>query len=161
MTKSEFLSKLQEALENDLDGAGVRENLNYYSAYIDGEIRNGRSEAEVLAELGDPWVIAQSVIGMSERKAGAEEYYSDYRSNSRSTGNDSAYSYGESHVRTYSMDKWWQKLLWSLGKVGVVLLIIGLVVGIFTLIGGIISFFMPVILLVVVVTLAVKLIHRR
>lgn len=157
MTKSEFLSKLQEALENDLDGAGVRENLNYYNSYIDGEIRNGRSEAEVLAELGDPWVIAQSVIGMSERRSGAEECYSD----SRSAGNDHAYSYGESWVRTYSMDKWWQKLLWNLGKVGIILLIIALIMGIFAVIGGIISFFMPVILLVIVVTFAVKLINRR
>lgn len=68
MTKNEFMIKLQEALENDLDASAVRDNVNYYSNYIDDEIRKGRSEEEVLDELGDPWVIAQSVIDMSAQK---------------------------------------------------------------------------------------------
>ena len=42
MTKNEFIIKLQEALENDLDAAAVRENVNYYSSYIDDEMRKGR-----------------------------------------------------------------------------------------------------------------------
>ena len=30
MTKNEFMIKLQEALENDLDASAVRDNVNYY-----------------------------------------------------------------------------------------------------------------------------------
>ena len=37
MTKNEFMIKLQEALENDLDASAVRDNVNYYSNYIDDE----------------------------------------------------------------------------------------------------------------------------
>ena len=29
MTKNEFMIKLQEALENDLDASAVRDNVNY------------------------------------------------------------------------------------------------------------------------------------
>ena len=36
--------------------------MNYYRAYIEEEIENGQDEEEVIEELGDPWVIAQSVI---------------------------------------------------------------------------------------------------
>ena len=38
MTKNEFMIKLQEALENDLDASAVRDNVNYYSNYIDDEM---------------------------------------------------------------------------------------------------------------------------
>ena len=79
MTKNEFMIKLQEALENDLDASAVRDNVNYYSNYIDDEIRKGRSEEEVLDELGDPWVIAQSVIDMSAQKNVTEDYGGSYR----------------------------------------------------------------------------------
>ena len=85
MTKNEFMIKLQEALENDLDASAVRDNVNYYSNYIDDEIRKGRSEEEVLDELGDPWVIAQSVIDMSAQKNVTEDYGGSYRSAGRSS----------------------------------------------------------------------------
>ena len=52
MTKKEFLIRLKRALGNDLSGAVVQENVEYYSSYIDDEIGKGRSEAEVTAELG-------------------------------------------------------------------------------------------------------------
>ena len=34
MTKQEFLEKLRAALGNDLSGAVVSENVNYYKQYI-------------------------------------------------------------------------------------------------------------------------------
>ena len=45
MTKKEFLIRLKRALGNDLSGAVVQENVEYYSSYIDDEIGKGRSEA--------------------------------------------------------------------------------------------------------------------
>ncbi|MGN1266611.1 MAG: DUF1700 domain-containing protein, partial [Dorea sp.] len=76
MTKSEFISKLRDALSNELDAQQVQENVNYYSEYIAGEVRKGRSEAEVVAELGDPWAIAKNIITSEEIKSGAQEEYS-------------------------------------------------------------------------------------
>lgn len=149
MTKNEFMIKLQEALENDLDASAVRDNVNYYSNYIDDEIRKGRSEEEVLDELGDPWVIAQSVIDMSGQKNATEDYGSSYRNAGRSSERqDSSYN-----VHSYTIGSWWQKLLLILGIIGIVLLVVAVI-------GGIISLVMPIVVPVLVVILLVNFIRR-
>ncbi len=148
MTKNEFIIKLQEALENDLDAATVRENVNYYSSYIDDEMRKGRGEQEVLDELGDPWVIAQSVIDMSGQKNVTEDY-SAYRSaGASSERQDSSYN-----VHSYTIGSWWQKLLLILGIIGIVLLVVAVI-------GGIISLVMPIVVPVLVVILLFNFIRR-
>ena len=149
MTKNEFMIKLQEALENDLDASAVRDNMNYYSNYIDDEIRKGRSEEDVLEELGDPWVIAQSVIDMPGQKNATEDYSDSYRSAGRSSEHqDSSY-----RVHSYSIGSWWQKLLLILGIIGIVLIIVAVV-------GGIISLVMPIVIPVLVVVLLVNFIRK-
>ena len=75
MTKREFLNRLKEALENGLDSRAVQENMDYYRSYIEEEAGGGRSEEEVIEDLGDPWVIAQSVINMAENRSAAEGGY--------------------------------------------------------------------------------------
>ena len=62
MTKYEFINGLKAALENDLSSNLVQEHVNYYNDYINSEIRNGRSESEVIAELGDPWALAKNNV---------------------------------------------------------------------------------------------------
>ena len=62
MSKREFLSKLEEALVYEMPPRAVTENLRYYSSYIDSEKGKGRSEEEVLDELGDPRLIARTII---------------------------------------------------------------------------------------------------
>lgn len=149
MTKNEFMIKLQEALENDLDASAVRDNVNYYSNYIDDEIRKGRSEEEVLDELGDPWVIAQSVIDMSAQKNVTEDYGGSYRSAGRSSERqESSYN-----VHSYTIGNWWQKLLLILGIIGIVLIVAAVI-------GGIISLVMPIVIPVLVVILLVNFIRR-
>jgi len=58
MTKEEFLYELKKEL-SALDSAeAMAYNLRYYSDYIDAEIAKGRSEQEVLDELGNPrWLV--------------------------------------------------------------------------------------------------------
>ena len=61
MTRIEFLQQLRQALENDLSGSVVQENVDYYNQYISDEVRKGKSEEEVLRMLGDPWILARTV----------------------------------------------------------------------------------------------------
>lgn len=58
MTKEEFLYELKKEL-SVLDSAeATAYNLRYYSDYIDAEIAKGRSEQEILDELGNPrWLV--------------------------------------------------------------------------------------------------------
>ena len=62
MKRSEFLNELKEKLSFELPERMVRENVEYYDRYIKDEVKNGRSESEVLEDLGSPQLIARSVI---------------------------------------------------------------------------------------------------
>ena len=64
MNRNEFIDKLQRTLAGGLNCNQVADNVRYYQDYIDTEIRKGRSEADVLAGLGDPRLLAKSIINM-------------------------------------------------------------------------------------------------
>ena len=66
MTKTEFLKKLQEELEQGMAPAEVRENVEYYRNYIEDEKAKGESEDAVVNSLGDPWAIAKNILESPE-----------------------------------------------------------------------------------------------
>ncbi len=72
MDRTEFIERLQRALASGVNSSRVAENVQYYRDYIDVEIRKGRSEEEVLASLGDPRLLAKSIIEANKR-AGVSE----------------------------------------------------------------------------------------
>lgn len=154
MTEYEFLEKLKKALENDLDSRTVQENMDYYRSYIEEETRHGRSEGEVLEELGDPWVLAQSVINMAESRSGIEAGSGDRNGQRESwSGNAGGQGYSDTRIHTYMVNGWWKRLLFLLGVIGIVLIV-------FAVIGGLISLIMPVLLPIFVVVLILRFIRR-
>lgn len=62
MTRDEFLQELRIALQGRLPQAQVNEHLNYYENYIIEESRKGRTQEEVIASLGNPRLIAKTLI---------------------------------------------------------------------------------------------------
>lgn len=70
MSKREFLQKLKEYLSYELPESYVDSNVRYYSDYIDNEVKNGRKRDEVLEDLGDPQLIARTIIDAA--KAGSD-----------------------------------------------------------------------------------------
>ena len=62
MNKQEFIDRLRAALNGRVSPNLVTENVNYYEDYINTEIRKGRTEEEVLETLGDPRLIARTII---------------------------------------------------------------------------------------------------
>ena len=70
MKRAEFLTKLREHLAFELPERLVKENVDYYNNYISEEVRNGKREQQVLEELGDPQLIARTVIDAA--KSGAD-----------------------------------------------------------------------------------------
>ena len=144
MTRSEFLNKLKEALANDLSGPVIQENVNYYSGYIAYEVRKGRSEEEVVAELGDPWAIARTIIESLEIQGNTQEDYG-YEPNRQNY--DQRQQSGTGQVHIFGLDTWWKKLLLVLGIVGVFMLVIAVIGGIFSLLAPIL---VPLILMIIV-----------
>ncbi len=131
MTKNEFLEKLRAALGNDLSGAVIQDNVKYYKSYIEEEVSRGRSEEEVLEELGDPWVLAQTVID----SVAARSYAGEGQAEGYGYEPDKGFygSYGEDGARPSSAGDKWRRLL-------LILVIISVVMVLFAALGGIMVF---------------------
>ena len=155
MSKREFLDKLRKALENDLSGSVVQENVNYYNTYINEEVQKGRSEREVLDELGDPWAIAKNIVTSEEIKGNTQETYESYEPRRQQRSQEYEQGYGEesgySGIHSLGLDTWWKKLLLILAIVGIVILIVAVI-------GGIISILAPIFIPLLCVCVVIKLI---
>ena len=111
MTKMEFLDKLKMALTGKVSASLVEENMTYYNEYIDSQIRIGKSEREVMDMLGDPRLIARTIV---QTNGTAEDSVEDatYRENtsysysgSYDSGNYSSGSYRSRNREVYGSDR--------------------------------------------------------
>lgn len=79
MDRQEFVSRLRACLSGRIPPALVEENTRYYEDYINTQIRLGESEEAVLKALGDPRLIARSIVAADSVKTGKtdedREYY--------------------------------------------------------------------------------------
>ena len=69
MTKQEFLDELRKVLARELDSRAVADNVQYYKDYIETAVKNGNSEERVIYSLGDPRMIARTILQVDQRRA--------------------------------------------------------------------------------------------
>lgn len=62
MNRNDFLTTLMNALENELPPQEIKNNIEYYNHYFDTELQEGKSEEEILSTLGDPRLIAHTIL---------------------------------------------------------------------------------------------------
>lgn len=138
MNRGEFLQGLQNALSGEVPSAVVDENLRYYEDYIRTEIKNGREEGDVMEELGDPRLIARTIIDTTP--GGGSGAYEPYGSGSYGKGQQERRQQttdgGQPNIHYYDMSKWYWKLLG-------ILLVVGIVVLVVTVVGGLLSLVIP------------------
>lgn len=155
MTSREFLSILEESLQGELPAAEITSNLNYYRDYIQSQ-QTGKSEEEAVDGLGDPRLIARTIISTYQMNHGAQHYDSaeqgasytytqNRQADSTQDGDDRYQSRKQPKVHTYSMPGW-------LGSILGLLIMILIIVAVFW-IGGIVlklffRFVLPVLLIV-------------
>lgn len=157
MNRREFLKKLKEALENDLSGSVVQENINYYDQYISDEVKNGKSEEEVIAMLGDPWMIARTVIDAAEMGIHQESYSqsSKQQYTKQDYTKEDAPQSGQDFVNSmFKPVSKWKKFAFFGGLILAVLLII-------SIISGLIRFLAPVIIPIILIVFVFKLLGNR
>lgn len=65
MTREDFLRELRISLQGRIPQGQVNEQLNYYENYIIEESKKGRTEEEVLLSLGNPRLIAKTIVDTS------------------------------------------------------------------------------------------------
>lgn len=135
MTKHEFIQELRKALSGMVGHSVINENVTYYEDYIDMEVRKGRSEEEVLSGLGDPRLIAKTIIETT--KAATRDM--------EETGeNGQAGKTGGRH-RVFHVPGWLFILLFFL-----VLFLL------FQMVGMVLSFLLPILLPVILIWYAIR-----
>ena len=81
MSKQKFLEGLRRSLAGGLEPQEVNEHIRYYSDYIETQIRMGHTEEEVMSSLGEPRLIAKTLLGMENVETISEEYIEDDNQN--------------------------------------------------------------------------------
>ena len=144
MDKKEFIERLQRSLASGLNSSQVADNIRYYQDYIESEILKGKSEKEVIAALGDPRLLAKSIIEANKHSG---ENYGSNREYDEEVADKSGNSiFGKILAIIFMLPTWLVILIVA------VILIIG--IGVIT---SLISYFLPVILTVLIVLLIVNL----
>lgn len=153
MDKNEFLEKLAKALAGQVPASVIEENINYYSSYISGEVQKGHSLQQVLEELGDPRLIAKSIIDANGGGSDMAGYYEDsdsgriggYRGEQEAEKQD-PFGQPERNFRSFHFSGFWGLFLLI-----VIVCCIFMVVG--TMIGGIILLIRPILLPLIIILL--------
>ncbi len=151
MNRSQFIRELREALKNNVSEADVQENVRYYAKYIDDEVKKGRSEKEVVAELGDPWLIAKTIATTPGSQSGYQGY-EDTEDSYVKPEKEKTNKNGRSHV--WQIDSKW-KILLLIAAVVLVLVLI------FSIISGIISLLMPILGPLLVIIVVIKIFSNK
>lgn len=155
MNREEFLQGLRTALSGAVPPAVLQENLRYYDEYISTEMQKGRTESQVMEELGNPRLIARTILdttpeageGNFEEYRAYGSYVSDdsdsgnggYQTGSSGSGRSSSGNY-QGNVHYYDLNKWYWKLLALLLVIGVVMLVVMVVSGILSIVIPLIPF---------------------
>lgn len=169
MNRIEFMEKLQRALAGGLNSRQVSENVRYYQEYIDMEIRKGRSEAEVLSSLGDPRLLAKSIIEANKRagrSGGTNLNYDEeiIEDSSSQTKQDHTYSYNYNRNRqgdVYEEDMTGGGRVFQVPGWLVLLIITVVVLLIIGVAFSLISVMAPILIPVLVIMLLIKLFQNH
>lgn len=138
MTKQRFLEGLKEALTGELSAGEINNQLLYYERYINEQVALGKSEQQVLEELGEPRLIAKTII---ETNSG------NY------SGNGTYYYTDTQQVESeQTSGNWNEKLNSILRTVCVVLVILFILAIIFSVIRILLPIVIPVVLVVAVIS---------
>ncbi|MBQ7797328.1 MAG: hypothetical protein IJ374_12350 [Lachnospiraceae bacterium] len=141
MSKEEFLQELREALAGDVPETVIRDNVSYYGSYLSQEMAKGRTVDEIVAEIGEPFILAKTIIEHSEASGETigEDNYGSYRETySESRSQNQSYGSGQnerpfSNMHYIDLNKWYWKLLAVIILFFVVTLVFNIVGGIFAL----------------------------
>lgn len=129
MYRQTFTDELGRALYGKVSDAELAGHIRYYEDYIAQETASGRGEEEVLAELGDPRLIARTIAETSGGRTPRTEY----------TVSEDGYEETQSGQRIYNLSGWRGKLLMC----GLLLLILLILVIVFHIVVA----FLPILLL--------------
>lgn len=143
MSKVEFIDQLRAALSGKATTSTIEENIRYYDDYISGRIRNGEAEEDVVAGLGDPRLLAKTIVEAGKHSAETEFGNPYTEDEERGTGH--SYEFSISRLPAWA---------WILMGV----LIIGLIL---SLVFSVVSLLMPVIIPILIVLVILRILQKK
>ncbi len=147
MNREEFLRQFREALAGKVSEQVISENAAYYRNYINNQVNSGKSESEVLHELGDPRLLAKT-IEESCRFSGGRE--GTQRSYANATDYRQDTTYGNDMQGTNK--KVTMIPAWVVAVVGILILLL-----VITVVFNVFMFFLPAIFVGLVVMFVYRL----
>lgn len=152
MSKQEFVDRLRSSLSGKISPALVEENARYYEEYINTQIRLGEQEEKVLEELGDPRLIARSIVAAEDGRSSAST--GDYREYEGGGGQEADRGRRVRHSFHITRLPSWALPVLGVGVMLLVFVVIGLV---FHLLIRVIAWLWPVIFIAFIIIFFVKL----
>ncbi len=147
MTRYEFLNDLKAALTGNVSGEVINEHMQYYDEYIAAQLRQGKTEEMVMSELGDPRLIARTIVDTS----GAGSSQSTYADESWEEEGGRTHKESGAKGKKPGMNPATAAKIRLYVTIALVLILIVLIVGfLFTAIGAIIYIFWPVLIVLIV-----------
>ena len=145
MVKKEFLDILRESLAGNIPVSEIEENIRYYKDYIEN---GAESEEEALKQLGDPHLIARTIIDSFKASKGPmADFYTEQARNEYSSSvfdDDADSSEGSDNIEYKYKAEFGHKII-IIGIISLVLFIGGLAIAI------ILRIILPVVLVLVII----------
>ncbi len=110
MSKIEFIEQLRRSLSSINDYTFVNDTIAYYENYIESQIRMGKTEEQVMQELGDPRLIAKSICASHVTEEDTQNQ-SGYQNYDRASSQRGAHSILSWNGRQINMPSWLLKIL--------------------------------------------------
>ena len=158
MDRGEFLSILRESMEGLIPMDEVEKNIQFYRSYFD---ESGQADREVIEELGDPRLIARTIIDAYKASKGPmADYYteqarSEYsREHSGQYGDFANQKGGGGSGRRFA---WLEK---AIGWFVVLFVAIVFFVVAVAVVGVVVGYVLPVILLIVLIKILADYFRR-
>lgn len=151
MDRNEFVSTLRAVLKGEVSDYTVEDNVRYYDSYISQEIASGKSEAEVLESLGDPRLIARTIIDTQGMESGGQKDF--YTQEEPEQGFHAEYNDDggvDIKYKSFNFNTWYGKLLIAAAVIFVLTLVL-------LVVGGILSWVLPVLLPVLLIVWLLRL----
>lgn len=148
MNRQEFLNTLRSQLSGAISSREVEENIRYYDEYIRDAVENGKSESQILNEIGSPFLIARTIIETSNKANGAGYQSQGQGSSYQQDDNDNRRP--ESSFRSFNLQTGVPKWLIITGVVVILVVILSILGSAIAILS---RFFIPIVVIVLVIAL--------
>ena len=154
MDRNEFLLHLRSQLQSEMSAGEIEENIEYYRTYIEEQIGLGRSEEDVLEDLGGPEILARSLLAAREASG------QGYRRSDSYDGSGRAHERQERRAYSTEDMDWRDRLRANATLIGIIFAFVVVLILVVGLVSGIVRLIAPILVPVLILWFCYRLLTR-